>query len=86
MKRLQEAGCIHDTREQVVRLCPNLMNIMGEKPIVQLAFLADPNNTSNNCGTCENKAVWNLSYLLSDFAREVYEAYNTNGMITDAHI
>lgn len=57
----------------------------GRKPIALLAFLGKVKDTSDNCGVCECNAVRVLVYLVSDSAREVYEAYTANEMSTDAH-
>lgn len=71
---LQEALCIHYTKQRVAGLCPSLGNIKKRKPIARLAFGTDLKNTSDDCGVCQSKAVRLLSYLLRDGAREVYEA------------
>lgn len=41
--------------------------------------------TFDNSGACEGEPVRVLVYLLRDGAKEVYEAYNGNGMSTDVY-
>lgn len=54
---LQEAQCIHVTKEQVVVLYPAPKRATEEKPFAILTILADLNNTFDNCGVRERKAV-----------------------------
>lgn len=57
MISLEEAWSIPDTKENIVGLCPTLINFMGEKPIMQLAFLADLSDTFYNCGVGKGEVV-----------------------------
>lgn len=40
----------------------------------------------DNCAVCECEAFWVLNYLLSDVAKELYEAYTANEMAIYTHV
>lgn len=80
MVPLQEARCILDDMKPVVRLFATLRNNTGENPFALLAVLSDLKEAFDNCCVSESGAVWNLTSLLSDGAKKVYEAYKANGM------
>lgn len=49
----QEAGCIYDTDEPVVRFCFTQTNLTGKIPNALLARLANLNDTFEICGESE---------------------------------
>lgn len=57
---LQIAVRIHDTKEQIVRLCAKL-KLTGEKPVTLLAFLANLKETLSRCCECASKAFHTFS-------------------------
>lgn len=68
---LQEALCIHVTKERVVGLFSTLRSLKGETQLALLAFLADFNCTLDKCGVDEVEAVRVLDFLLSDGAEDL---------------
>lgn len=83
---LQEAQFIHNTEENVVRLCPTVRNFTGENPIAPPVIQANLKDMFDNWSVCENKTVRDFAYLLCDGTKKVNEAYAANGMSTDNHV
>lgn len=83
---LQEAQCIHDNMARAVGLCPTLMNLVGEKPIVLLAFLANLKDIFDNCGVRVGDAARDLAFSFCDLTNEVYEVYTANDFSTYDHV
>lgn len=64
---------------------PFSKELNGKKPDALLTFLSNLKDASENCGECEDKAVWGLAYFLSDGAKYVHKASTATRMSTDAH-
>lgn len=82
---VQEAGSIHETRERVVWIIPELRNFTGDKLVALLALVAYVNDTFDRSGTREGKALRFQVYLIDDSAEKVYEMFTTIEMSTGAH-
>lgn len=77
---LKETQNIHDNKDRVACFCATLKSFRGENPTLQLALCANLKKAFDNCSVCDGKPIRAFTYILSDNATEMCEAYTAHGI------